>query len=735
MALFAIWHDDAVAPGVPPARLHRRLLDEAHIVPERVTQATTDTPGGCWRIAAFACASHFYSAEAQVWRDPAGGACIIHGLIWRSTSGQLLDAAAVAALLDRPGARLPDDVAGEYAVARLHRCGTLEAFADEAGLHQIFHRDDGRAAIASRAGFLAALAADRTPDREAALWLSAIGYRVGPRSAWRGVAQLAQGHMISADAAGARTAPMGHALALPPAGARGFAHGGADLLEQGLAQAKTAVLLAAADAAVDLPITGGKDSRVVLAIALAAGLRDRLTVFTRGYAGHPDVRAGQGIAAALGLPHRREPPRGSDAPADLSAEAFVRLIGTIAYQADGGIGGWDNISGTTIGRDSLISGHMGELLKAYRKDALPGGVLDPVALMRLQAPFDPLELLRPAASTLLEERLAGQMAAARAAGAGEGDLPDLFYWQNRVPNWLGGIRGITSFERQPVLPLGVPALLRLALTMTPEERKTELAHVLLIERAAPELLPLPFAHQSWDGSLRQAPSTAPIVADAGTALFGSWQWSLNRNPAVRTRLAELFAAVEVPLWEDVDRARLLTLLRERRFDYRDAISLLGLAVAAFHQAGLVWPVKLGPAGAVSGAHPSPPALLGLAEAPDPPARLVGHLDGVDGAARREGDMLIAAASGTVRLDGWLQAPDWPGAGVAVEARVDGRVVASAAAERPRADLAAAGIGDGRYGFTIELDAAALRGGETLVIAGIGGTESVVGGRIDLRPKR
>ena len=70
----------------------------------------------------------------------------------------------------------------------------------------------------------------------------------------------------------------------------------------------------------------------------------------------------------------------------------------------------------------------------------------------------------------------------------------------------------------------------------------------------------------------------------------------------------------------------------------------------------------------------------------------------------------------------------------MEARVDGRVVASAAAERLRPDLAEAGIGDGRYGFTIELDAAALAGADMLVIGGIGGAEPVVGGRLALRPQ-
>jgi hypothetical protein len=101
---------------------------------------------------------------------------------------------------------------------------------------------------------------------------------------------------------------------------------------------------------------------------------------------------------------------------------------------------------------------MGEVLKAYSKKPLPPGPLDPVAMVRLQAPFDPMGLLRPDARAAMEAQLAAQMAEARAAGAAEADLPDIFYYRNRLPNWLGAIRAIKSFERQPVVPLGAPAL-------------------------------------------------------------------------------------------------------------------------------------------------------------------------------------------------------------------------------------------------------------------------------------
>jgi len=692
MALFAIWHDES---GLADPR-HAALLDAAHVVPERITATAIDTPRGRWQLAAFACESHFYTADAQVWIDPAGGACVIHGLIWRTSNSELLDARSVGAMLDEPGAPLPDDVAGEYAVARLYPNGMLEGFGDPAGLYQLFHPSDGTSILANRAAFVALLSGRGEPDRLSALWLGTIGYRVGQESGWAGVRQLGQNERFTADPMGSQQ--LREPFRLPTA--RGFANGGAALLEQGLEQAKAAIRLAAGDGPLDLPITGGKDSRVVLAVALAGGFRDRLTLFTRGYAGHPDVLVGQAIAERLGVPHRREPPLGSDMPADLGPQAFLTLLRTIAFQADGGMGGWDNVSGHQIGRETLISGHLGEVLKAYAKRQ-PDGPLDPATMVRLQGPFDPLEVLRPSARQHLVDTLARQMTEAAEGGAEEADLPDLFYWRNRVANWLGGIRGIKAFERQPVLPLGVPALMRLAFLMTAAERKAELAHYKLIEATAPALIDLPFAHQSWDPSLG-APAVAPILAAAGSPLFGSWQWSVNRVPGVRAALAELFASAEIPLWEDVDRASLIDALHQHRFDVFELISLLGFAVAAIHQSGQGLPVKLG------GAKPA------TLEEPAPP-RIVGHVDAV------------SVEGGKVNVSGWAHAPEWPGAGVAVEVLIDGRSAALAAADQHRPDLAAAGIGDGRHAFVVQFDAALLEGAERLTIAGLGSAEPLTGG--------
>lgn len=56
-----------------------------------------------------------------------------------------------------------------------------------------------------------------------------------------------------------------------------------------------------------------------------------------------------------------------------------------------------------------------------------------------------------------------------------------------------------------------------------------------------------------------------------------------------------------------------------------------------------------------------------------------------------------------RIAGWAQDAEHPDAPVCLDIVVDGVVVAMSLAEEYRADIAAAGIGDGRHGFDVDLD--------------------------------
>ena len=67
------------------------------------------------------------------------------------------------------------------------------------------------------------------------------------------------------------------------------------------------------------------------------------------------------------------------------------------------------------------------------------------------------------------------------------------------------------------------------------------------------------------------------------------------------------------------------------------------------------------------------------------------------------DQCVVGADGLLHVGGWAQDPTQPDASVCLDVMVDGAVVAFAVANEYRADLAAAGVGDGRVGFDLGLD--------------------------------
>ena len=67
------------------------------------------------------------------------------------------------------------------------------------------------------------------------------------------------------------------------------------------------------------------------------------------------------------------------------------------------------------------------------------------------------------------------------------------------------------------------------------------------------------------------------------------------------------------------------------------------------------------------------------------------------------DRCVVGAGGLLHVAGWAQDASQPNAPVCLDVMVDGAVVAFTVASEYRADLAAAGVGDGRAGFDLGLD--------------------------------
>lgn len=270
------------------------------------------------------------------------GGVLLNGYVYRYDQDVpvLLNAAALARGFS---VTRFDDLAGEYAVVHIGSDGKITALTDPDGLHNLFYIDtDDMFAVSTRPSLLASLTGSRTLNLHSLAWISAIGYRVGSSTGYRYVEAVPQGTALIWDG---HKAFLKRRNALHREHANGLGahpHWFEDELERGVAAAGRAVQLASTGKdRIDLPITGGKDSRMVLALCLAAGLDGRLTLFTHGPPDHPDVVVGKVIADAVGLPHRMDRP----APASarfLESPEYMDRIASFAYQADGLTGAWDN---------------------------------------------------------------------------------------------------------------------------------------------------------------------------------------------------------------------------------------------------------------------------------------------------------------------------------------------------------------------------------------------------------
>ncbi len=544
MALFAVWRDRQ--PSRSPDDVIGVLRQRVPFEPEDVKSFGFPTPAGEWKCVAFSVATRYLSVQDQLAVGPTGF-CVMHGLAWRTEGGEPRPDTAQD-FIDSPEESRRH---GTYSAITVDAQGSLRAVTDQHGLHHIYLiEDEDRLVLGNRAGFVAELAGRLEPDEWTSHWLAAIGYRIGDRTAFSGVRALQQGFIFeSRDGSNRQVARDDQVLDV-----RGKSRGYADareeidsLIDTGVEEAISAVRVAYQGVdSITLPVSGGKDSRVVLALMLAAGFGDRLRLQTRGRPDHPDVVVARQIADRYGAEFVASPPVALRVVPVWSAVPFLERVERFSRLSEGMLGAWDLVEPRPGGRRVTMTGHLGEVLKGYAKRPFDPNDLDVIDLVKLQAPFDPMGLLAPEVVAGLRSELTQQLEdLADATGLEQADLPDAFYYRNRVPNWLGGLVQSWACAVEHVMPLGVRSLALAAFRLTATERKSELQHLQILRRLQPDLLAVPFAGQSWDPALAEylpggvVPPPVLLPRKSHTPMFGGWQFSVNYNPALRSLICDL----------------------------------------------------------------------------------------------------------------------------------------------------------------------------------------------------
>jgi asparagine synthase (glutamine-hydrolysing) len=347
------------------------------------------------------------------------------------------------------------------------------------------------AVILSDRAMWAASVADRLGnlDPSHACALLNTGFPLGATTPWRGVSALPPA--ATARAASGRLAVQPGSLTAPVSGS------GA-----GSAAAVAAALVAAveplkeAGEPVQLSLTGGKDSRLVAAALVVAGIP--VHAKTHGFPEHPDVIVAADVAKQLGIDHTPVTP----AMPGQDTDVLARLRATVLV-ADGMLSAFENVGRTDPSRSPALSagGHGGELLRGGYAETAAG---------RRAAPLRAAEVLRRLTTKhlgLIRRGAAAGYVASLAPWTGtalaRGPLPmlDDFYLVNRAGRWSAAARQAYLIRERLSQPLFDESVIRAARAVPLGSRTNGSLIRNAIAELRPDLADVPFAGKPAKGSV------------------------------------------------------------------------------------------------------------------------------------------------------------------------------------------------------------------------------------------
>ncbi len=250
-----------------------------------------------------------------------------------------------------------------------------------------------------------------------------------------------------------------------------------------------------------LELTGGRDSRLVLALAVRSGTIDGFDVVT--YTGQPDdVRIARQAAASTNARHLIEDrPPVADDPFERVRTTSGALNLSEAHRRN-----------PRSAAATVVSGLLGETLSSNFPSTAPLGTRGQVLRAFIEPPN--LDLLTAPA---WEEAVAETMQlllTPLAQGAGTEDLLDAFYVQHRVRRWISVRPEALSGT---VFPLYYPPAVRLAFALGWQARVEHRIHSAIVERAGRGIAEIPYAGAKRAGEPSRAtiayPEDGPPVLD------------------------------------------------------------------------------------------------------------------------------------------------------------------------------------------------------------------------------
>lgn len=315
-----------------------------------------------------------------------------------------------------------------------------------------------------------------------------------------------------------------------------------------------------------IALTGGKDSRAVLAGLIGAKALGRLeSAYLRAQPAHPDLLVGQHLARHYDIPFVREEPHER-----LAHGTLIERMDQHNFLSEHQVHAWDQKGYFKIAPRLLLHGNLGEL---YRSHALPRQALGWGWLFKYYTSpgyLDRQDLLRDDVIDTLRPQMYAWVQSLHDRGVKPSQVHDLIHQYARMYRWVGQCNQADAALAPSINPLSNARQHLWYKQASLFDQKRHRAHFELIRRADDWLWRQPFAQSRWSKLMvpHQPSSMTPVQGQsfAKSAQQQDWQ----NNQALITSL--LMDEGTDPLFDIVDRARLHARIK-RMEDKPDAMTL------------------------------------------------------------------------------------------------------------------------------------------------------------------
>lgn len=463
---------------------------------------------GAWGY--IVCADSQAELERRVVSDQRGF-FLINGPALRFDNSFEVAKSAMDAAVSFSPERIFDSIAGSYNCTYLNSRNGLISFSDFSGTYPVYERKiDNVIIVSNRASSIACLEPRSDFDLMALSWLVGHSNIFGENTPYEGVFNIRPGSYLRSNIGSGNKSILQFNNEVWPSCINGEIRD--DLKEQEWEEIVDELLKNVKGAVnqlngqLSLSLTGGKDSRLTLALALGAGLKNSISTFTRGPEGSPEIACAASLAKLAGVQHQERISIGAKKTQDF--EASWKRLRQHNFRYESYICPWDGAGAGLINSRSVeMTGFGGELYRGpggHAKQFKNLSFLNESDLLKLWTNYhqrmDPLNFLRSDCKNSqlkwLREWLEVNEKRTR-----RDVLPEKFFVENRLSHWNGPLAQ-NVVGKTTLMPLLSPRVAKLIFSLSPKSRGMEIFHYSVMAKICPDFISHPFLNASWSDNLK-----------------------------------------------------------------------------------------------------------------------------------------------------------------------------------------------------------------------------------------